>query len=446
MESGDEDGGCGLVRPTPKDVRLLVTYMEDPAHFQQIHGESGKTANAAGRKLTKLAAFGEMARYLHHRYLHRHSETEGLGLLSARNMQQRWTNIRKKFTKVYKQSKSETGLGLTKKEMQKKMSVQEKLEIMSPCFTRLKALYGERANVSPVAIIELGLPGGSRVSDDEDEHDLSYHDEEPDSDADGVVVVQPNDGLGAEEEPDYDFDRGEDDFEPNGELEDTVQDLTFPLPSQGYPQVSLRLQSIDDLLSDVPTGTIDPTAGQPKTTKKSSRSKPASSKSKAAGRKRAANHQEGAEKAVGQESASGTANTSDGKKKQKPRPRKRSACRCQPRIFKTVRPSTSTSSRSSKRRRASGNQRRRSRSVGSLWKLRDRSARLMPRSASDVRRLFSSSLKKEFPQKTRRSSCVLLDSSEAPAASSSMGAPEPLIFRAALTYSHTAFIYAGFNN
>ncbi|KAG6945979.1 hypothetical protein JG688_00016273 [Phytophthora aleatoria] len=64
-------------------------------------------------------------------------------------MQQDWLNYMRRFRATLKASESETGLSLTKRDLERRLSVPEKLEQMCPEFQSMKALVGRRANITP---------------------------------------------------------------------------------------------------------------------------------------------------------------------------------------------------------------------------------------------------------------------------------------------------------
>lgn len=74
-------------------------------------------------------------------------------------------NLGKRFTRYiqkYKDAlsfKQATGSGLTERELRLGMTMESKLEKKCPFFSRLHALYGERANVRPPTRADVGIPG-----------------------------------------------------------------------------------------------------------------------------------------------------------------------------------------------------------------------------------------------------------------------------------------------
>ncbi|OWZ14736.1 hypothetical protein PHMEG_00011730 [Phytophthora megakarya] len=126
---------------TRDDYLLLVCWMENPTHFAMIHGSEKKTT--VGAKTTKLDAFKQLAEHLHTT-----SKTPGLKLLSAESMKRRWNTYKSKFTKTLNIKRSETGMGLTQKELKSGLSIPAKLDKMCPHFARMESLFGEKHNMT----------------------------------------------------------------------------------------------------------------------------------------------------------------------------------------------------------------------------------------------------------------------------------------------------------
>ncbi|POM80900.1 hypothetical protein PHPALM_1201, partial [Phytophthora palmivora] len=153
---------------TRDDYLLLVCWMENPAHFAMIHGCEKKTT--VGAKTTKLDAFKQLAENLHTT-----SKTPGLKLLSAESMKRRWNTYKSKFTKTLNIKRSETGMGLTQKELKSGLSIPAKLVKMCPHFAIMESLFGEKHNVDAAATLELGAVETSATS--ETEHDATADEE-----------------------------------------------------------------------------------------------------------------------------------------------------------------------------------------------------------------------------------------------------------------------------
>eukprot|EP00644_Phytophthora_capsici_P018744 jgi/Phyca11/132757/e_gw1.224.3.1 len=155
---------------TTDDYRIIVTWMEDTTNFEAIHGTGGKPGVGGKPKVRKKDAFKQLADHLT-----RQTKNIPLRGLTGRNMQQRWSTYLRRFKKTLRARNNETGLGLTKRELAKKISLPEKLENMCPHFSRMLALFGEKANVKPLATVEMGVPlqSSSESGDDSDSSDES---------------------------------------------------------------------------------------------------------------------------------------------------------------------------------------------------------------------------------------------------------------------------------
>ncbi|OWY94642.1 hypothetical protein PHMEG_00035573 [Phytophthora megakarya] len=97
-------------------------------------------------------------------------------------MKRRWNTYKSKFTKTLNMKKSETGMGLTSKEIQAGLSIPAKLDKLCPHFARMHALFGEKPNVKAAATKELGAvlsdagsacESGCGNDSDENSHDGS---------------------------------------------------------------------------------------------------------------------------------------------------------------------------------------------------------------------------------------------------------------------------------
>ncbi|KAF1774122.1 hypothetical protein GQ600_1306 [Phytophthora cactorum] len=91
------------------DNRIIVSWMEDKKNFDAIHGSGGKTS---------------------------------VGGMPKRKKKRR--------------------------ELARGMTLPDKLENMCPQFEQMKAMFGERANVTPSATLELGAPSGTSDGGDSD--------------------------------------------------------------------------------------------------------------------------------------------------------------------------------------------------------------------------------------------------------------------------------------
>ena len=71
---------------------------------------------------------------------------------------------------MYKKAKgfqTNTGSGLIEADMQKGITLSQKLENICPHFTRVDAIYGERANISPPTWLEIGTGGLNQLGSDQ---------------------------------------------------------------------------------------------------------------------------------------------------------------------------------------------------------------------------------------------------------------------------------------
>ncbi|KAE9269691.1 hypothetical protein PR003_g31070 [Phytophthora rubi] len=163
-----KDGEASNAHLTIDDYRIMVTWMEIKSNFNAIHGTGDKLPVGGKPKVRKQDAFQALADHLS-----RKTTNASIRGLSGRNTQQRWRTYMRRFKKTLKARNSETGLGLTKRELAKQVSIPEKLEIMCPHFSRMLALFGEKPNVTPSATVELGVPPpsspGSYATDSSDE-------------------------------------------------------------------------------------------------------------------------------------------------------------------------------------------------------------------------------------------------------------------------------------
>ncbi|KAL4094235.1 hypothetical protein PRIC1_009898 [Phytophthora ramorum] len=107
--------------------------MEVPENYKAIHGTGEKTK--VGEKVKKSDGFEALIKHLK-----KNTTTVSLQKLTARNMKQRRRTYLRRFKKTLKLSQSTTGAGLTKQELTRGMSFQEKLEQKCPVFARMKDL------------------------------------------------------------------------------------------------------------------------------------------------------------------------------------------------------------------------------------------------------------------------------------------------------------------
>ncbi|EEY63902.1 uncharacterized protein PITG_02410 [Phytophthora infestans T30-4] len=151
MTLNNENGPSAKVHLSREDYGLLVTWMEIPENFAAAHGTSNKTTVSRGPQKTKTQAFNELAVYLN-----THKKTSNLPTLTGANVQQRWRTYKtKKLQPTLKKSRTETGLGMPKKEMRHGFSIQGKLDKLCPHFARMEKLFATKANARAPATLQL---------------------------------------------------------------------------------------------------------------------------------------------------------------------------------------------------------------------------------------------------------------------------------------------------
>ncbi|OWZ06103.1 hypothetical protein PHMEG_00021692 [Phytophthora megakarya] len=75
-----------------------------------------------------------------------------------------------RFRKTLNASHTETGLGISRRELARGMSIPQRLDLMCPYYERMQLLFGKKANISPTATLDLGVPElDDSVVDDLDE-------------------------------------------------------------------------------------------------------------------------------------------------------------------------------------------------------------------------------------------------------------------------------------
>ncbi|KAG1690673.1 hypothetical protein DVH05_027936 [Phytophthora capsici] len=127
--------------------------MEIPENFAAGHDTSKKTTVSGGPQKTKTQAFNELAAYLN-----THTKTPNLPTLTGAKVQQRRRTYKtKKFQSTLKKSRTETDLGMAKKEFRQGISIQGKLDKLCPHFARMEKLFVTKVNVRAPATLQLGL-------------------------------------------------------------------------------------------------------------------------------------------------------------------------------------------------------------------------------------------------------------------------------------------------
>ncbi|ETL33689.1 hypothetical protein L916_13905 [Phytophthora nicotianae] len=129
---------------------------------------------------TKTQAFNELAAYLN-----AHTKNTNIPALTRANMQQRWRTYKtKKFQLTLKKGRTETGLGMTEKELRQGLSIQAKLDKLCSHFARIEKQFAMKANIRAPATLQLGLPQdgtGCCRTDSKYDEDKESRSEESDS-------------------------------------------------------------------------------------------------------------------------------------------------------------------------------------------------------------------------------------------------------------------------
>ncbi|KAL2634653.1 hypothetical protein R1flu_006132 [Riccia fluitans] len=131
-----------------EDYDVVVTYIENPEQYRDITG-AGKKTRIRGSTISKVRAFDIMALAL--------SGVNGFAQVMGEEMKKRFV----RYEKMYKDTrrwKDSTGTGLTDVEIQKGLTMEEKLNKLCPHFRRMDALYGKHPNIVPCVEESVGLP------------------------------------------------------------------------------------------------------------------------------------------------------------------------------------------------------------------------------------------------------------------------------------------------
>lgn len=129
---------------------LIVDWLEVPGNFQQLNGSGPRTENGV-RHTAKKTTYQIMLIELWARGFPKF-------VANGDNLGKRVVRYQQKYKDALT-FKHATGSGLTERELRLGMTMESKLEKMCPFFSRLHALYGERHNVRPPTIANVGIPG-----------------------------------------------------------------------------------------------------------------------------------------------------------------------------------------------------------------------------------------------------------------------------------------------
>ncbi|POM59494.1 hypothetical protein PHPALM_31773 [Phytophthora palmivora] len=119
-DQGEDEGQTMKAHLSCDDYQIIVSWMRVPENVSAIHGSSEKTKVGEKCKVKK------------------------------------WTHS------MHFQSDTETGL--SKREQACRISFQQKLAHKCPHFSRMRALFEMKANVTPSTTVDLGLPSLSTCS------------------------------------------------------------------------------------------------------------------------------------------------------------------------------------------------------------------------------------------------------------------------------------------
>ncbi|MBW0545373.1 hypothetical protein O181_085088 [Austropuccinia psidii MF-1] len=150
---------------TCKDYKNICTYVESQENYDRLFVKNGKT-RIGEHLLTHGGAYKIFAGYLN-------SLNSSLQL-NGRHCSQRFTAYKKKYLATQLWANN-TGAGLTEQEMG--MTLQKKLDVICPCFARMNAVFGSKANVEAFRELNTTSVGTIMVdsgsgSNSEEEHKI----------------------------------------------------------------------------------------------------------------------------------------------------------------------------------------------------------------------------------------------------------------------------------
>ncbi|KAE8992839.1 hypothetical protein PR001_g20837 [Phytophthora rubi] len=192
-KSSTED--ASKVHLSTEDYKVLVDWIEIKENFRAIYGTNKKPKVGGPPKQKKSAAFEDMAVYLN-----LNTVNDRLPELSGEQVQSRWRTFMKKFRAALDADLHSTGFGLSKREMDNGVTVEEKLERKCPQFSRMKAIFGDLPNIKPAGTLELGVPASAAANGDGEDSDR----------VDGGRQGAPSACNDSENESDVSTDYGED--------------------------------------------------------------------------------------------------------------------------------------------------------------------------------------------------------------------------------------------
>lgn len=136
-------------RTSMREYELLVEFLENPRNLDIYLGRAAQGPPESGTELKQADAIRQMLAYIK-----QHVTTNHWDFQTMRN---RLNLYKTKYKNMLKASQK-TDFGVTEKDISNGITtVAAKLEAMCPYFERMNKLFGERENVSPSAVFELGL-------------------------------------------------------------------------------------------------------------------------------------------------------------------------------------------------------------------------------------------------------------------------------------------------
>ncbi|KAL3684898.1 hypothetical protein R1sor_002920 [Riccia sorocarpa] len=191
-KSSKVKSGKKRVKMIREDYETVVAYIEIPENFRQVMGGGRKTP-VGGKCMSKAQAFNIMAAHLR--------SVDGFPDVTGEEMKKRFD----RYVSMYKKAKGfkeSTGRGLSEKELEKGMTIKEKVEKICPHFARMHAILGQRANIAPPAEESCGLPNADvdwlgldsqpppeNCETEGGENDEELSEEDADSAAEGLTAV-----------------------------------------------------------------------------------------------------------------------------------------------------------------------------------------------------------------------------------------------------------------
>ncbi|OWZ10443.1 hypothetical protein PHMEG_00016710 [Phytophthora megakarya] len=106
-------------------------------------------------------------------------------------MQQRWNTYKSWFKRTMKKHHTETGLGISRRDLARRMSIPQTLEQMCPLYSKMQVLFGERANITSSDTVELGVPSTDESKDDDAIDDLDDNTNQLDGCSECDLTVAP---------------------------------------------------------------------------------------------------------------------------------------------------------------------------------------------------------------------------------------------------------------